>query len=50
MKDVINMNIVYRAPKVKVVEIDTRCVLCESIPGTGGTGIESIEGEETLEW
>ena len=44
------MNIVYRSPKVKVVEIDTRCVLCESIPGKGGTGIESIEVEETLEW
>lgn len=40
---------VYRAPKVKVVKIEARNVLCESIPGTGGTGIESIEGEDYVE-
>lgn len=50
MKDVTYMNLVYRAPMAKVVEIEARNVLCESLPGNGGAGIEGIEGEDNLDW
>ena len=50
MKDIIDMNMVYRAPMAKVVEIEARNVLCESNTNNGGAGIEGIEGEDNLNW
>lgn len=50
MKDVTNTDMIYRAPKMKVVEIAARSILCDSFPVKGASGIEEIEGEDNLDW
>ncbi|MCQ2118951.1 MAG: hypothetical protein MJY84_03415 [Bacteroidales bacterium] len=50
MKYEANTGVVYRAPEMKVVEIEVRSNLCGSLDGRGAAGIEGIDGEDNLDW
>lgn len=50
MKDSNNKDKTYCAPKMKVVEIAVRSILCQSLTRKGGAGIDGIDGEDNLDW